>query len=322
MNRLTAVLLVITILLSCEAPHRNPLDPKNPAYGYARVSGVVRTVSLPVEPVAQTVVYWQSGSEQILTDQQGIFELLLPTDRDGWLEFSHRDFHSDSVFVNWPANKELKVDVYLNALPCLDSLAVYSVVLNRFPSFQKEQLIIESRINDRDNDIDSVRAIFYGETQGYHLPYNTTEKSFRREFSILDLGVISIEKLVGHPVQIGVTDIFSNFLIVGQGRLVRVIHDEVIFISPAADTTTGPRPTLVWQRFEPGFSFHYNVEIYTNEVAPQLVWAHRGLAMDQTTFTVDSELPDGSYFWVIWAVDTFGNRTRSKLADFNVQGGI
>ena len=104
---------------------------------------MIRTVSLPVEPVAQTVVYWQSGSEQTLTDQQGIFELLLPTDRDGWLVFSHRDFHSDSVFVNWPANKELKVDVYLNALPWLDSLAVYSVVLNRFPSFQKEQLIIE-----------------------------------------------------------------------------------------------------------------------------------------------------------------------------------
>jgi hypothetical protein len=218
MNRLTTLLLVITILISCEAPHRNPLDPKNPAYSYARISGVVQTVSLPVEPIAQTVVYWQSDLEQTLTDQQGKFELLLPTDRDGWLLFSHQDFHSDSIFVNWPENKELNVDIHLNALPRLDSLAVYSVVLNRFPSFQKEQLIIEARINDRDNDIDSVQAIFFGDTQGYHLPYNTTEKSFRREFSIFDLGVIGLEELAGQPVRIEVKDIFSNFLIVGQGQ--------------------------------------------------------------------------------------------------------
>ena len=83
MNRLTATLLVITIVLSCEAPHKNPLDPKNPIYNYARVSGVVRTVSLPVQTVPQTVVSWQSGSEQTLTDQQGKFELLLPSAVDG-----------------------------------------------------------------------------------------------------------------------------------------------------------------------------------------------------------------------------------------------
>ena len=319
MNRLTATLLVITIVLSCEAPHKNPLDPKNPIYNYARVSGVVRTVSLPVQTVPQTVVSWQSGSEQTLTDQQGKFELLLPSAVDGWMLFFHEDFHPDSLFINWPANKESKADVYLNALPRLDSLAVYSVVLNRFPSLQKEQLIIEARISDRDNDIDSVRAIFYGEIQEYHLPYNTTEKSFQREFSILDLGVLSFEEQVGEPVQISVTDIFSNFHTVGKDQLVRVIHDEVIFISPSGNITTGPGPTLVWQRFEPGFSFYYDLEIYTNEVAPQLVWTHRELAMDQTTFTVNSDLPEGSYFWVIWAVDTFGNRTRSKLAAFNVQ---
>ena len=322
MNRLVAVLLVSMILLSCEAPHRNPLDPKNPDYSFARVDGVVRTVSLPVEPIAQTVVYWLSGSEQSLSDQQGIFELILPSQRNGWLVFSHEDFHSDSVFINWPVNNEFKVDVYLNALPKMDSLAVYSVVLNRFPSFQKEQLIIEATITDRDNDIDSIQAIFNGNNQDFLLPYNTTEKLFRREFSIFDLEIIGLEEQVGQPVRIGVKDIFSNFIIVGEGQLGRVIHDEVIFISPAADTTTGPSPTLIWQRFEPGFTFQYNVEIYTNELAPQLVWAHRGLVMDQTSFSVDSELPNGSYFWVIWAVDMFGNRTRSKLAAFNVLGGM
>jgi hypothetical protein len=145
---------------------------------------------------------------------------------------------------------------------------------------------------------------------------------FQQEFSILDLGVISMEEMVGEMIQIGVTDISSRYQIVGQDQLVRVIYDEVIFVSPAADTTTGPRPTLVWLPFDPGFTINYDLEIYTNELAPQLVWAKRGLAMGQTTYDVDTDLPDGAYFWVIWAIDTYGNRTRSKLAAFNVQQEI
>jgi hypothetical protein len=322
MKNLTGISLVIMILLSCEAPHHNPLDPQNPTYNYGRISGTVRTVSLPTETVPQTLVLWHSGNGQTMTDQQGNFELLIPAAGDGWLFFFHEDFQPDSIFVDWPSVKEFKADAYLNALPRLDSLAVYSVVLNRFPSLQKEQLIVEARVSDRDKDIDSVYATFDGETQRYHLPYNTTEKTYRREFSILDLGVISLETRVGQLLKISVADIFSSFFTVGQGQLVRVIHEEVLFISPQGDMITGPRPTLIWQRFEPGFIFHYDVEIYTNEVAPQLVWAYRKLTMAQTSFDVDSDLANGSYFWVIWAIDDYGNRTRSKPAAFQVQGGM
>jgi hypothetical protein len=218
--------------------------------------------------------------------------------------------------------KEKKIDGYLNALPHLDSLVVSSSVLNRHPSLQKEQLIIEAFISDRDNDIDSVQAFSFNKTNGFHLPYNTTEKSFRSEFSILDLGVFSLEDYVGQPVDIGVTDINSHSLLIGEGQLVRVIYKEVYLISPTGNEITGSTPTLIWQQFEPGFDFYYNVEIYTNELAPQLVWSLKELSMDQTEVIVNSELADGSYFWVIWAIDIFGNRTRSKLSAFIVQTGM
>jgi hypothetical protein len=275
-------------------------------------------VSLPVEPVAHTVVSWQAGSGQTLSDHLGKFDLLLPLIEDGWLIFTHPDFHSDSVYIDWPESKEYETDVFLNAVPKLDSLAIYSVVLNRFPSLQKEDLFIRAQITDQDNDIDSVWAVFSG-YNGFHLPFNTTDKSFQQELSIIDLGIFGLEEIIGEPVQISVMDLFSRILTVGQNRLVRVIYDEVIFISPV-DTTTDQHPTLSWQSFRPGFDFHYKIEIYTNEVAPQLVWMHDGLAKTQTLFTVDVDLQDGNYFWVIWAIDTYGNRTRSKPAAFSVQG--
>ena len=167
-----------------------------------------------------------------------------------------------------------------------------------------------------------MEAFFFNKTHGFHLPYNTTEKSFRSEFSILDLGVFSLEDYVGQSVEIGVTDINSHSLIIGQGRLVRVIYDVVIFISPTGNEITGSTPTLMWQQFEPGFDFYYDVEIYTNELEPQLVWSSKGLSMNQTEVIVNSELADDSYFWVIWAIDTFGNCTRSKLSAFTVQAGM
>lgn len=318
-STLILLCLFATLIGSCEAPRTNPLDPQNPNYNFGKLSGRVQTISLPAEVIPQTTIDWQSGSELTYTDLQGKFELLLAEPQDGWLSFHHPDFFTDSIFISWRGKKEYNADVYLNALPHMDSLSVYSVVLNRFPSFQKEQLIIKTYIHDRDNDIDSVFALFTDGTQYYNLPYNTTEKDFQQEFNILDLSVLSIEELVGEPIYIEVRDIFSTVLTVGQGQLKRVIHDEVIVVSPVDNIITGPSPTLEWQSLEAAFSFHYDLEIYTNEVAPLLVWHHNRISIEQTMYTVDYELPAGSYFWVIWAIDTFGNRTRSKPAAFKVQ---
>jgi hypothetical protein len=63
------------------------------------------------------------------------------------------------------------------------------------------------------------------------------------------------------------------------------------------------------------------LEIYTNEVAPVLIWQEKNIPKDKTAHTVDDVLPAGNYFWVIWAIDTFGNRSRSKPATFIVQTG-
>jgi hypothetical protein len=315
-----ATLLLAAMLLSCSAPHSNPLDPQNPDYQYILLSGLVQTISLPVQAVPNTTIKWQTaaGSELSSSDQQGRFKLQLASADAGWLFFSHPDFHPDSMAVSRPVNKSVEVDIYLNSLPQLDTLAVYSSVLNRLPALQKEQLIVEAQVSDRDNDIDSVWVTLSGQIKRYFLPYNSTKKSFRQEFSILDLDIIQLEELVGKSFSIGVSDIFSHYSTVGSAQLVRVIHPEVVCISPSENIISGPTPELVWETFQPGFEFIYQVQIYTNEVAPLLVWEQNGLTMDRTSCIVGNALSTGNYFWVIWAIDSFGDRTRSKPATFQV----
>jgi hypothetical protein len=307
------------LLISCDAPRKNPLDPKNPDYKYGRINGSVQTISLPSAPVAHTTISWFSGSEITLSDPLGKFELLLPDPSDGWLCFSHANFHPDSMYIIWPPDRDLQLEVYLNGLPKLDSLFMYSIVLNRYPSFQKEQLIFETYISDRDNDIDSVYAVLNHPSQIYHLPYNTTDKSFGRELGILDLGIMSIEEIVGEPIYFKVNDIFGNTISVGQDQLVRIIHEEVLPLAPINNIITDPSPTLEWSPLDVGYTYHYDLEIYTNELAPAMVWQRQNIESSEVSFTVDIALAEDSYFWVNWAIDEFGNRTRSKPAAFTVQ---
>ena len=96
-----STIFLIIILISCDAPHTNPLDPENPDYNYGRIRGSVMTVSLPPQPVSETTVFWKSGSIQTKTDQVGKFDLLIPSTKEGWLIFSHEDFHSDPVTIEF-----------------------------------------------------------------------------------------------------------------------------------------------------------------------------------------------------------------------------
>ena len=125
--------------------------------------------------------------------------------------------------------------------------------------------------------------------------------------------------MVGYNIYIEVKDIFSKQFIVGQDILKRVIRQEVMFKSPSGNEITTPSPDLVWEIFNPGFDFEYSLQIYTAELTPQLVWQKDNLNSDLINYTVDIVLPANEYFWVIWAIDIFGNRTRSKPASFKVE---
>jgi hypothetical protein len=150
------------------------------------------------------------------------------------------------------------------------------------------------------------------------LLYNVPLQTYERSFSIFDLNVPRLEELIGHVFQLDVHDPFDHRITVATPNLVRVIRSEILFMSPSGNDSTSSRPTLIWKNYDPGFQHTYILQIFTSEITPQLAWQTESVPQDSIQFTVDQDLSDGDYFWVIWAVDEFQNRVRSKPASFRV----
>jgi hypothetical protein len=311
--------LIFFLNIFCDAPRNNPLDPGNPDNNYYLLQGHVKTLSLPTQPLEGVTVFYTHQEMQTKTNSSGEFSLEIIEAEDSWLHFSQSGYLTDSVYVEWKLTKKVTTEQFLNALPQVESLQVYSVILNRYPSIQTEQVIVKSKITDMDNDIDSVEVVIGLDSIAKTLQYNVTDKNYERTLSIFDLGIAALEELVGHNFRIIVKDIFSHKFILDTGTIERVIRDEVIFQSPAGNEVTSPSPTLVWERFRPGFNFKYLIQIFSAEITPQLLWEKNEIGDDITQYPVDITLPPDEYFWVIWVIDEFGNRTRSKPASFTVE---
>jgi len=283
------------------------------------INGQVQTLSLPRKPLENVTVMWLGKGLATHTDPNGIFNLETVGAQDNWIFFEKSGYFADSSFITWGNQRTITRDIFLNTQPLLDSLNLYSVILNRYPSLQTEQAVIEAWISDPDNDVDTVKVLIPVSDVMYTIPYNTTVKSYERVFSIFDLEIERLEEIVGYNFQITIYDVFDHVLQFETGSIIRVIRDEVHFQSPSGNELTGATPTLVWEVFNPGFNFTYTLEIFTAEITPQLQWRKEYIDMGITTNTVDSPLPAGPYYWIIWAIDSFGNRTRSKPASFTVE---
>ena len=151
------------------------------------------------------------------------------------------------------------------------------------------------------------------------LDYNVADKKYGEEFSLYQMNSLSLEELVGQNFDIEAKENSRPSQIIISGTLRRIIWNEVEFISPSNGETTSQTPILKWKKFNPGFEFSYKLEIYTIETFPQLIWSKQKVVKDSTSYEVDTNLNIDEYFWVIWAVDEFGNRSRSKPASFKVE---
>lgn len=309
----------LLLLVACDAPRRNPYDPANPDSPFGALTGHVKTLSVPHRPVANVSVRWQNGNRFLSTDATGSFRIANLRPDNGWLYFEKENYLPDSVYVEWNDDKNVSVEVFLNARPSLDSVTSYSIVLNRYPDWQYYQAIIQARISDKDNDMDSVYIRNSYNNIRKPLIYNVSAGHYEGTFTVYDLNLKSIDEIVGHDFDIFVKDKFGHTIRVGEAGIKRVIHQEVQFKSPANYQQVSRTPELTWKAFDPGFPFYFTLQVYTDEISPQLVWEKTNIPSANTAYTVDTELPVNDYFWVIWCVDEFQNRSRSKPASFTVR---
>lgn len=313
-------IFAIVSFISCNAPRNNPLDPGNPDNSFGKISGVVQTFSLPFVGIPDASVYWAPAGKLVKTDSNGRFVISNIPIENGVLIIQKNGYRTDTLIVSWSGSKTVSPQVNLNNIPMLDSVAIFTSTINQFNPDQTFELNVQAKISDLDNDIDSVK-VFNGQLGlDRKLSYNITQNYFEKTLNTTDLNVSDLEEVIGLDFNIIVYDRFKNNFNIGSGRVTRVIKTPIVIISPSNSDTVTAHPTLSWQKFNPGYPFTYSVEVYTNDFAnSQIVDSQKGISSDSTSYYVKNSLQPRDYYWVLWVVDQFQNRARSKPATFTVK---
>jgi hypothetical protein len=311
---LSIYLLLTLSFWSCDAPRNNPFDPQNPDYESALdLTGNVYTYRVPHVAISNVKVTWDNRRiDYSKTD--GSFRFNAVVQEPGWLYFENNSYLVDSMYIDFTS---LNVTKYLNTRPVLDSLLFYSSIDNKNDGRQLTSIEARLHISDPDNDIDSVLII--SKTLNFYrsLTYNISDKYFEGSYTFS-----KPDAVLGHEYEIYIRDTQKNKIYLSKQIIKRVIKEDLVKLNePDNGDTTIITPTLKWQRnTNPGFPFKYTVEIYTDGFNPTLVWHKDNITPDlSVTNTIAVDIPlteDRYYFWNVWVVDEFQNRSISLEKGF------
>lgn len=309
------IILCGLLFFSCDAPRENPLDPDNPDNIFGSLTGVVRTIKVPNEPLSGVNVFWSEANIIVQTNADGTFTIedLKPT--DGFLFFEKNGYSRDSLQVNWSGRKTVNVVQQLNSIPKLVDGSLTSSVENRFPETQVYKLNIDAQIIDEENDVDSV-FIMNDELQFTGNLNNVSSTQFQQEFTPAQMKLSSVDDIIGKEFYVIAKDANGKTFNIAQLSVKRIIKELVETIFPSNNETVSDSLILNWKRFTPGYSFTYSLSIFTNTVGPDLVWSTSDISSDEIFYEVADNINPGEYFWVVSVIDEFGNRARSRPASF------
>lgn len=319
---LICILILGTIIFnSCDASRENPLDPNSKDNLLGTIQGTVQTYSLPYTPITNVEVLWKPGSILVYTDNSGNFSVPNVKTENGLLIFRKDGFLSDTIQVDWNGTRKVNEQVNLNTIPTLDSLAIYTVVINvSDTSSQMYELIIRTKVKDPDNDIDTVFVVNDQVGLDKVMDFNVADKTYQSILTLGDLNLNDIEETLGLKFNFVIKNIAGYVYTLSGGSVTRVIKDRMAGLLPDSNQIISALPfDLQWNGFSSGYSFHYIIEVYTNDVSnPQLVLRQDNISSQVTSFSVIS-LDVGNYWWVVWIVDEFNNMSRSAPATFVIQ---
>lgn len=306
-------------ITNCNAPRNNPLDPENPDNKIANIEGFIRTVKVPQIPIGDVKVFCVNEGLVTKTNRDGYFSFNNINRRDGWIVVEKENYSTDSLFIEFDNQKKVSTDFFLNSVPKIVDLQFYSITVNSFPNKQKYNLEVRANITDDENDIDSVFIQLPELGTNKKLLYNASTKYYLSSISLDDLNLISIDAVIGKDFSINVFDSSEKEFLIGYTNIKRIIKQAIETTSPSGrDTVFSQTPILKWKRFTPGFDYKYLLQIYTDETPANLVW-EKEISSTEIEHLINSNLSSGDYFWVIWAIDEFENRTRSKPASFIIK---
>lgn len=314
-----ALLLIFLIFYSCNAPRNNPLDPYAEKGSLSGITGQVQNFSPPFNGISGVSVFWQPENILVKTDKEGFYKIENLTPQNGLLIFSKEGYQSDSLFIEWNDSKRISGNINLNQNPVLDSAKFYSVVKVHTDSSFVSRILINVKINDPDNDIDSVYIKNEQLIIKKRLDFNVSNKSYESVLLPEEMNVQNLENIIGLNFDIMVDDIFGREFNVGFVYLKRVLHNGADIISPVNSDTVSSTPTLVWENFNAEFKFSYKIEIFADPLGSMAPVFSVKVPSGKNSLVVTDSLTKGNYYWVVSTMDEYKNVFQSATQIFYVE---
>ena len=303
------LILFIFFNLSCNAPRVNPFDPLNPEYDYGIIEGTVQTSNFPRAGVENVNILWQPENIITKTDANGRYRFNNIPLEDGTLIFYKNGYKSDTLEISWGTSKRQFTQLYLNRVPVLDSVLIYTNVINQSVRYE---LFVKAWITDLDEYVDTV--FVYNSVHNLKKPL---DNDYQATITPGELNLTDIEQTVGLDLFIITKDSEGNEFTIGSDRVTRVIKEEVTGQLPSNDDTIALQPiNFQWDKYSANYYFTYTLEVFTQST---LVHKKDNIPSDSTSYSMTETLSAGSYYWVIWIIDQYQNRSRSKAATFRIQ---
>jgi hypothetical protein len=308
------------LLIACNAPHDNPLDP---SLG-GNVEGRVLTRRATGIPNAE--VELPTAGRIVRTDSAGSFGLYGLPEGAQELRFAASGYVPESAAMTLQRGRIDTLDVYLDGLPYFQDCRFTTHLQGRgiYPSNPVKSCRFSATASDRDgdSDLDSVWVEIPGIGHAWRLDYDPDQQMFTRTVAAMLLPGRSLETLIGQSVLFKVADRESAVVQAPACYLSRIIEDlpEPVFPNGWADTLSQDT-TFIWNRFDHGFWVSYHCEIVRIESGGPVGVAasfDRPEPQDTTFWYEPSQLAAGDYYWTVEAIDAFGNSARSVEEPFHV----
>jgi hypothetical protein len=214
---------------------------------------------------------------------------------------------------------------YTGDLPKIINIDFYSCIIYR--EIKNIELILDVEIDDSKHPVNLLFLDSPLLIKKIILDYITEERKYHCKLTNEHLRIHSPDKVVGIEFQLGFIDQKNNQAILDNIEIRRIVKEEVTLINPAGGDTVSSKPLLEWrsdfddivnvsEKKELEKIYCFYVEILTDEMVQ--VWSKDSLSIYSTSIEVDNELSPGIYKWVIWIIDHFQNRSRSRIKTFMV----
>ena len=326
----TNIIVFVWAVLLCgclgEVEHTNPLDPNAPGFDSVGTLGGVTTRFYPqYTPVEEATVTLEPGMYSVESNQEGRFAFRDVPAGEYRLSAAKEGFESpvDTVLVELGASVD-STQVRLDGLPIFRSVSVYSTHISRwFPTEDLYRLDAVVLIEDPDGlgDVDSV-WLAIPSRQYEHALRETNIAGQYEEFLLSDsLPGSSLYALQGDQIVVEAMDVAGFISRSAPQHILRVIDLTPVAVDPQGqETIRTPTPTLTWEDAALPYEFTYRIEIVHDQADVQTtVYTKSDIPPDSLSHVAEMELPPGTYYWTVFVVDQYGNRSRSKEAGFIIE---